>query len=378
MVATSTDNIRRTAVLQISKALYLLARPALFRLSPQQAHERTLRLLALSDSSKAVQNLLCFIHKTTFAPCPVSIGGVSLPYPFILAAGFVKGHGFADETEALNAVHNAINIIPGWRSMPALVGSVEFGSFTRWPRLGNSGVVMWRDASTRSTQNRVGLKNPGVKAAATFLDQRRDLLPPVFGINVAVSPGVTDPEQEQDEILQALDAFLSLNLHPSWITLNLSCPNTEDDPTSNQTEHKARTLCAAAVQHIGESIPLWVKISPGLAANQYRVLMQAFAEVGVRAVIATNTLSQPVPGESSLTAGVGGGRLHAEALTAARHLMAEKQRHGFTVDVIGCGGVDDPASYQDFARLGVNVVQYWSILIYRGPLASALLLDEMG
>jgi dihydroorotate dehydrogenase len=316
-------------------------------------------------------------HTTTFAPCPVSIGGVSLPYPFILAAGFVKGHGFDDEAEALNAVHNGINIMPGWRSMPTLVGPVEFGSFTRWPRLGNSGVVMWRDTAARSTQNRVGLKNPGVKAAATFLDQQRDLLPPIFGINIAVTPGVTDPQQECDEILQALDAFLSRTLHPSWITLNLSCPNTEYDPSSHQTEQKARSLCAAAVQHLGKRIPLWVKISPGLAANQYSALMRVFAEVSVRAVIATNTLPQPVPGDSALTAGAGGGRLHAEAVTAARHLMNEKRQHGYPVDVIGCGGVDDPTSYQDFARLGVNVVQYWSVLIYRGPLAAALLLDEM-
>ncbi len=128
------------------------------------------------------------------------------------------------------------NIIPGWRCVPRLVGLVEFGSFTRWPRLGNPGVVVWRDVPTRSTQNRVGLRNPGALAAAEFLAARtKPICPPQFGINIAVSPGVDDPDQQTDEVLAALAAFVERGVYPAWFTLNLSCPNTEDDPTGNQT-----------------------------------------------------------------------------------------------------------------------------------------------
>ena len=95
------------------------------------------------------------------------------------------------------------NIIPGWRSMPLLVGAVEFGSFTRCPRLGNTGTVLWRDEPTHSTQNRIGLKNPGALASAEFFALHLEQLPPVFGINIAVSPGVVDPAQMNREILEA-------------------------------------------------------------------------------------------------------------------------------------------------------------------------------
>ncbi len=98
---------------------------------------------------------------------------MTLPHPLIVAAGLVKGDGFASEAEALAAVARGRNIMPGWRSLPALVGAVEFGSFTRWPRLGNPGCVVWRDMATRSMQNRVGLRNPGATAAAAFLGARR-------------------------------------------------------------------------------------------------------------------------------------------------------------------------------------------------------------
>ena len=64
----------------------------------------------------------------------------------MLAAGFVKGVGFPDEDAALMAVESGRNVMPGWASVPALCGLVEFGSFTRWPRLGNPGTVVWRHA----------------------------------------------------------------------------------------------------------------------------------------------------------------------------------------------------------------------------------------
>ncbi len=275
---------------------------------------------------------------------------MTLHHPLILAAGFVKGEGFVDEAAAQRALTR--NIIPGWRTMPLLVGAVEFGSFTRYPRLGNPGVVVWRDPATRSTQNRVGLKNPGARAAAEFLAQRRRDLPPIFGINIAVSPGVTDADQERREVLKSLQAFLERDVRPSWFTLNLSCPNTEDDPGSHQTEARARALCAAVVELLSaQQIPLWVKISPALADEQYRVLLRAFAETGVAAVIATNTLAAPAPDDApeGVTAGLAGGSLHQAALRAVALLTDEKAARGYDLDVIACGGVLDGATFRAFA-----------------------------
>ena len=306
---------------------------------------------------------------------PLIVGGVRLRHPLILAAGFVKGAGFANEIAAVDAVRR--NIIPGWRTMPLLVGAVEFGSFTRYPRLGNPGVVLWRDPTTHSTQNRVGLKNPGALAAAEFLAQRRRYLPPIFGINVAVSPGVTDPDQECREVLESLSAFLERDVRPAWFTLNLSCPNTEDDPGSHQTETRARSLCAAvvALARRADRIPLWVKISPQLADEQYRALLRVFAETGVSAVIATNTLAQPAP--DGTIAGISGGRLHQAALDAVALLAAEIAERGYDLDLIACGGVSDGATYRAFAQHGVRALQYYSSVIYRGPLAAALIEQEI-
>ncbi len=371
---TFMTKLLRSAFLEANKHTYRLLRPLLFTRTGHQAHEDVLRLMKHLDQQATAQKLIEGIHHLAFTPQPVRVGGVLLPHPFILAAGFVKGEGFNNEEAALQAVAEGHNIIPGWRTMPQLVGGVEFGSFTRWPRKGNFGTVIWRDKRTHSTQNRVGLKNPGARAAACFLSKHAAALPPTYGINIAISPGLSDPQQEQAEVIESIEAFIQQNVLPSWFTLNISCPNTEDDPGNHQTEKKTWALCKDIVAHLRQTgIPLWVKISPGLATSQYEILMHVFYEVGVKAVIATNTLAQPAPDATNHLAGVGGGTLHPAAIAAVEALAAADR----SVDIIGCGGVQNAPSYHKFAQYGVKAVQYWSAMVFHGPLVAAMILNEI-
>lgn len=372
-------NLFRKIFLRLNAMGYRLIRPAIFRKSAQETHESLLELLTNADESPFISNAASVVHNWAFAHKEISIGGVQLPHPFILAAGFVKGHGFETEKEALKAVQAGENIIPGWKSVPRLLGTVEFGSFTRHPRIGNAGTVIWRDPKTQSTQNRVGLKNPGVVAAAEFMLRHVIDLPQVFGINIAVSPGVDD-KQAVIDVRESFAAFLDREIVPNWFTLNVSCPNTEDDPSGNQTEALTRNLCEAALKQIygeGFDVPLWVKIGPNLAESQYKILMRVFDEIGVKAVIGTNTLGQPSPTDANLQAGVGGGKLHSHALETAKLLYREKTDHDYAVDVIGCGGIIDGERYLDYKAHSIPVVQYWSALVYRGPLAAAIIESDL-
>jgi dihydroorotate dehydrogenase len=362
--------ITRGALLGLYRAGWRgIARPLLFRMDVQTAHARLIRLLAFLDR---MPRPLAAVRKLTAVHSPVTAGGVTLDAPLIVAAGFVKGLGFSDEGAVLAAVAQGVNIIPGWASVPALTGAVEFGSYTRYPRPGNPGRVLWRDAASRSTQNRVGLKNPGAEAAAAFLAARRDRMPTVYGINIAVSPGVADAAQERREAVEAFEAFVSRGLRPAWFTLNVSCPNTEDDPGAHQTETRTRDLCAA-VRVVTAAVPLWVKVSPDLADEQYRVLLRVFAETGVRAVVATNTLGMPSPDAPDVMAGVGGGQLHGDALRVTRLLAGEIAAHGYPLEVIGCGGALNAAGVHAFAAAGAKAVQYYSALVFEGLLAGAVI-----
>ena len=181
-------------------------------------------------------------------------------------------------------------------------------------------------------------------------------------------------------MVESLEFFLDAGIIPSWFTLNLSCPNTEDDPLNHQLEDETRRYCSAFIDCLRSrslATPLWVKISPGLAPAQYRALIRVFQETGVAAVIATNTLPNPSPADPSQVAGAGGGELFPSALDAIQHLHSAAQDLNFDGDLIACGGILDGPSWGAYRDLGVKAGQYWSALVYRGPLAAAIIESEV-
>lgn len=348
---------------------YAITRPLLFRQTAEAAHHTAIGLLGKLDS---VPVLARFASWATRTPQPVMVGGVTLDSPVMVAAGLVKGLGFPDENSALEAVKNGVQIISGWRSVPLLCGAVEFGSFTRWPRMGNTSPVLWRDAATQSTQNRIGLKNPGARAAAAFLKDKP--LPQIFGLSLATTPGVDEPERQLEEVREAAQFFLDAGIKPAWVTLNLSCPNTEADPRGQQSESLAQILCAGMVEILGR-IPLWVKVGPDLSAAQIAALARVFDGVGVKAVVATNTLGAPAP-EGNFNAGLAGGRLFPHALAVVKQFSAVRAENTLKFDLIGCGGSLDGKAVSAYTEAGAKAVQLWSALVYRGPIAPALIAAE--
>jgi len=370
------SSLRGYALRALAAGHESLCRRWLFNMPAQDGHEALLRWLRRMDRLPPM--LAAALRHALTEPAPVTVGGAELPQRFMLAAGLVKGDGFEDEARAMAALASGRNIMPGWRTLPALMGPIEFGSFTRQPRMGNSGTVMWRDAQSRSTQNRVGLRNPGARAAAAFLGQRRQLMPACYGINIAPTPGLQNIRLQARAIQESLQFFFSASLRPSWFTLNLSCPNTEDDPRGLQLEQEARALCQASVDAIagqGIGTPLWVKISPGLASEQLQILLRVFADVGVRAVIACNTLAKASPLDDTVVAGAGGAALHEAALQTVRLLHAHAASAP-SVDIIACGGIMDGESWQAYRRYQVTAGQYWSAVVYRGPFAASIIERE--
>ena len=308
------------------------------RKPPGQAHESALRRLRFLD--KHFRLLAALAGRFPKESWPVEAGGVRLDNPLILAAGLVKGDGFATEAEAMEAAGRGRNIIPGWRSVPALAGAVEMGSFTPAPRLGNPGTVLWRDAEHRTLYNRIGLRNPGARAAAAFLGERLTELPATYGISLAADPDETDLPKKCEGIAEAAKHFMSAGLRPSWVTVNLSCPNTEPTwrtgltgntkpasqadlagetnpatqtangpahqattnpaiPTATEPPDHAKAICAAVKQELLAEIPLWAKVGPDLPEAAYQELAQALAEAGAKAIVAVNTATRQVPQSSS-------------------------------------------------------------------------------
>lgn len=359
--------------LKAGEAVYRGLRRVLFARSADDAHRLVIGQLGRLDRRPALCRMLSRCRAGSAVP--TRVGRVEIDSPMILAAGLVKGEGFSSEEEALSAVAAGRNIIPGWRSVPALLGPVELGSFTPRPRLGNSGQVLWRDAEGRNLLNRVGLRNPGAAASAAFLARRSAHLPDVYGISIASDPDQVDPVRRDLEVVEAVRCFVRAGLFPTWTTVNISCPNVPQGYAHAELPEEVARLCRAVRRELSEKTALWVKVGPDMGPGRYGPIARAAVAEGAEAIVATNTAPGMIS-DTGMRVGVGGASLHSRALRVVEELAAERAESDSDWEIVGCGGVLAGEGFRAFRDRGAVAVQYWSALVFRGPTAPALILSE--
>lgn len=375
MTTAELGTVLRRLILATYEIKYAVLRYALFRLQANTSHELVHDFLERWDDNAFLQNILRRLGQFLRPAAPVRVGSVDLPQPFMLAAGWCKGQGYDNEVQALAEVVRDRNLLPGWRTWPHLTGPVEFGSYTRWPRQGNQGRTMWRFTAARGLGNRVGLRNPGIRAVAAFLATHRDMLPETWGINLAGSPGVEDPKEVYSEIVESLAYLEDARVSPDWLTLNVSCPSNDEDASLQQSEAYLRSLLDGVRAGAPSSLPIWLKVSPCLTASQYSQILLLAVEYGIKAIVATNTRQEQEEANDS-TWGASGGLLAADARAALVKLVSLQRMHGAPIDIIACGGVGHGKDLHMLRQLGVKAWQYHSALVYRGPLAATLIFWE--
>jgi len=122
-------------------------------------------------------------------------------------------------------------------------------------------------------------------------------------------------------------------------------------------------------------MPRWVKIGPDLSDPQLRALVEALAETGVRAVVATNTLAAPDP-DGTGEAGVSGARLRPHALDTVVRLKRAIDDTGVPLDIVASGGILNGADLRAYRDAGAVAGMVYTALVLRGPLAGALIQRE--
>ena len=110
--------------------LYSLARPLLFTLAPERAHELTLSLL------KSTHKL--GLMRQNIAAKPVTCMGIEFPNPVGLAAGLDKNGAYIDALAGLG------------------FGFIEIGTITPRPQQGNPLPRLFRIPQAKAIINRMG------------------------------------------------------------------------------------------------------------------------------------------------------------------------------------------------------------------------------
>jgi dihydroorotate dehydrogenase len=333
---------------------YALARPFLFGLDPETAHELTLASLARLQGTP-----LQWAYCNGFVPDPVELAGLRFPNRVGLAAGLDKNARCIDALGAMG------------------FGFVEVGTVTPKGQPGNPRPRMFRLPQANALINRLGFNNEGLDAfvanvkRSRFRQQGR-----LLGLNIGKN-AATPIEEATGDYLACLAGVYP---HADYVTVNISSPNTKNLRALQSDEALDALLSAIAARREqlaaehGRRVPVFVKIAPDLDEQQVAVIAATLRRHGMDGVIATNTtiardLVQGLPHAQEA-----GGLSGAPVLAASNRVIAQlRAALGSGFPIIGVGGVLGAEDALSKLRAGADVVQIYTGLIYRGP----TLVDEI-
>ncbi|MBV8972909.1 MAG: quinone-dependent dihydroorotate dehydrogenase [Sphingomonadaceae bacterium] len=312
-------------------------RPLLFRLDPERAHELTLRALEAGLGPRG---------RRDDPRLATRLGGLSLPNPLGLAAGFDKDAR-----------------VPG--AMLRLgFGFVEVGTVTPKPQAGNPRPRVFRLVAERAVINRLGFNNGGVAAALARLRAKRPA--GVVGVNIGANKDAADRIADY-----AFGAAAAAPL-ADYLTVNISSPNTPG-LRGLQDPGELKALIAAVLAEAGAT-PVFVKVAPDLDPQAIEGIARVAVDGGVAGLIVSNT-TLARPGVTSAEAGgLSGAPLFAPSTEVLR---AFARATGRALPLIGVGGIASGADAYAKLRAGASAVQLYTGLVYHGPGLVGRIKDEL-
>ena len=326
--------------------LYQLARPALFALDAERAHDLTIELLSRAPTASGL------LMGQRRIESPVQLLGLRFPNRVGLAAGLDK-NGLC---------------LAAWERFG--FGFVEVGTVTPRAQPGNPRPRMFRLPEHQALINRLGFNNQGTEALAARLERSRRDYTGVLGINIGKNAD-TPIERAADDYLLCLRR---LHRYADYITVNISSPNTKNLRELQGDAALDGLLGAIAgarrelAQAEGRQAPVLVKIAPDLADEQLPGIVELARRHGMDGLIATNTTlaREAVAGHrhASQAGGLSGAPLCARAERVIQQLRAAA---GADYPLIGVGGIGSAAQAQARRAAGADLVQIYSGFIYRGP-----------
>jgi len=314
-----------------------LARPLLFRLSPETAHEVSMKMLSLAAAVTG---------RYVSAPSgrPVECLGLHFPNAVGLAAGMDK-----------NAT-----ALPAWPLMG--FGFVEIGTVTARAQPGNPKPRVFRLPRQRALINRLGFNNEGAAAVAERLTRwkatgRWPRVP--VGINLGKSR-VTPLDEAAEHYAES---FRLLRGHGDYFVVNVSSPNTPGLRDLQAADQLCGILRALRREN-AEGKPVLVKLAPDVAEEDIAAVVAAGEAEGAAGWIATNTTidHSAVPAGQDEQGGLSGEPLRERATRVVRRVAAKATR-----PVIGMGGVSSADSAREKLQAGASLVQLYTGLVYEGP-----------
>ena len=335
--------------------MYDWIRPLLFKLDAETAHGLTLYGMDVAHRSE-----LGRFVATPPQDLPTEAFGLHFPNPVGLAAGLDKNAAHLDALGALG------------------FGFIEVGTVTPRPQIGNDRPRLFRLRQHEAIINRMGFNNEGVDALVRNV--LKSSYRGVLGINIGKNKD-TPNDKAADDYLFCLERVYA---HASYITVNISSPNTQGlrDLQEEATLRRFIETLREAQERLGSQQgarkPMLLKIAPDLSEAELDSIASVLLAANVDGVICTNTTidhsavaSDPHGNEAG---GLSGKPLFVRSNQVVRGM---RQRLGDRIGIVGVGGILDGSDAVEKMDAGAALVQLYSGLIYRGPALVTECVDEI-
>jgi dihydroorotate dehydrogenase len=327
---------------------YTLARPFLFGLDPEHAHD-----LALGSIARLQNTAAQALWEQPRVSDPVTLAGLNFPNRVGLAAGLDKNGRCIDGLGAMG------------------FGFVEVGTVTPLPQPGNPKPRMFRVVDAQALVNRLGFNNEGLDAFVANVQRAHSFRASggIVGLNIGKN-AATPIDRAVDDYLLGLRAVYP---YADYVAINISSPNTQNLRTL-QSDEQLQWLLQLLMERRAELArdhgpkPIFIKIAPDLDEEQVKIIAATLLRHGIDGVIATNTTVSRhqvnhLPNGQE-TGGLSGAPLLGASNRVIRLLRAALGRK---VPIIGVGGIMSAADAVSKIKAGANLVQIYTGLIYEGP-----------
>ncbi|WP_340106306.1 quinone-dependent dihydroorotate dehydrogenase [Rhodohalobacter sp. 8-1] len=331
-------NIYKTAV-----------RPLLFQLSADKAHDITLDFASFASGKSWITKPIEKIYRRNYPGLSQKIWGLTFSNPIGIAAGFDKNGHTTHLMEALG------------------FGYIEVGSITADASTGNPMPRSWRLPQDQSLINRLGLNNDGAKTVIKRLNQSRANFP--LGVNIAKTHNPSVSGQAAFN-----DYKFSLELAKpiaDYITLNISCPNTEEGKTFEDPALLNQLLEHLEIGKDASDPPVLIKFSVDLSGENLSELLDVTESFAVSGYVASNTSSfrDNLSTESTTIKNIGRGGLSGKAIseksTNVISRISDITKGEKTI--MGVGGIFTANDAIEKIKAGADLLQVYTGMVYEGP-----------
>ncbi|MEM8586042.1 MAG: quinone-dependent dihydroorotate dehydrogenase [Bacteroidota bacterium] len=332
--------------------IYQLAKPLLFSMAPEKAHDFTVGALKTTLATPVLGSGFRSAFKLEDARLERELFGLKFPNPVGLAAGFDKDGKYYHQMAALG------------------FGFVELGTVTPRPQSGNPRPRLFRLPTDRALINRMGFNNEGVDALAKRLEKYGRPGQIILGGNI----GKNKDTPNEDAVSDYRICFGRLYPLVDYFVVNVSSPNTPNLRALQAREPLTKLL--SELQALNDKLegprkPILLKIAPDLNWAQLDDIIAIMSDTGLDGLIATNTTIAREPLQTSAqkvteigAGGLSGAPLRSRATEVIAYLH---QQSGGAFPIVGVGGIDSAEAAMEKLAAGAQLLQVYSGMVYAGP-----------